>query len=295
MKKTNINYPYPVLNSSNEDYIECFFNIVGPDEVTINGDNIEIKISYNLQSNGLAELIQENKANVVLYCESVEAEYRNIKKFPSNSNQIEFTINKNEISKNLEIRGYVVSLGEIYPFRLDEHNYDLFGGVPFKIRKGDILAISNDFLVYPIKYYDPLANRPSIFSIRRGSKPNEEIYVDIFLYDKITVFLNDEIYNNYSALYQEAKIRTILSSMFAASVLIDVLSYIKNGSEDDIEDIKDKKWYQVINSRLDTLSIDLKLESSLTKVANIVLPHIYKEFVDSFKNAFESLIPEEDN
>lgn len=295
MKKTNINYPYPVLNSSNEDYIECFFNIVGPDEVTINGDNIEIKISYNLKSNGLAELIQENKANVVLYCESVEAEYRKIKKFPSNSNQIEFTINKNEISKNLEIRGYVVSLGEIYPFRLDEHNYDLFGGVPFKIRKGDILAISNDFLVYPIKYYDPLANRPSIFSIRRGSKPNEEIYVDIFSYDKITVFLNDEIYNNYSALYQEAKVRTILSSMFAASVLIDVLSYIKNSPEDDIEDIKDKKWYQVINSRLDTLSIDLKLESSLTKVANMVLPHIYKEFVDSFKNAFESLIPEEDN
>ncbi len=28
--------------------------------------------------------------------------------------------------------------------------------------------------------------------------------------------------------------------MFAASVLIDVLSYIKNSSEDDIEDIKDK-------------------------------------------------------
>ncbi len=83
--------------------------------------------------------------------------------------------------------------------------------------------------------------------------------------------------------------------MFAASVLIDVLSYIKNSSEDDIEDIKDKKWYQVINSRLDTLSIDLKLESSLTKVANMVLPHIYKEFVDSFKNAFESLMPEEDN
>jgi hypothetical protein len=289
MKRTNVNYPYPVLNSSNEDYIDCSFNIISQDEIIINGDNLEFSVEYELASNGLKELIDNEKAKVVLYCESVEAEYRKIKYYEQGSTCIKLSIDKNDLSKNLEIRGYIIATSNIYPFRLDEHNHDLFGGVPFKIGNGDILAISNDFIQVPIKYYDPLANRPSIFSIRRGTNPDQEIAIDVST-DKITILLYDDIYNSYFDCNQEPKIKTIISSMFATSVLVDVLSFIKHCSADDLEDIKDKKWYQVISSRLETLEINIASEDYMTKVANLVLPHVYKSFVDSVKNTFEGLI-----
>ena len=53
MKKTNINYPHPVLNIANEDYINSSFNISLPNDAKIEGEHAIIEISYELVSPGL--------------------------------------------------------------------------------------------------------------------------------------------------------------------------------------------------------------------------------------------------
>ena len=83
----------------------------------------------------------------------------------------------------------------------------------------------------------------------------------------------------------------MLASFFAASVLADVLSYLKNAYDEDLDSVSDKKWYSVIQARLSALKIDLKKEDSMTKVANQVLPHIFKTSLDSLKQVFDALIP----
>lgn len=292
MRKTNINYPHPVLSAANEDYIDCGFNIILNDDPSIQGEVATINISYELNCDGISQLIAIGKAKVILYLESVEAEYRRTFTFEKDSIQKTITENKNMLSKNVQVRGYITAAEDIIPFSLPEHNQDLFGGIPFSVKRGDILAISENFYNVPLENYDPLADRPSIFSIRRQTeRPKDEITVDFLSHDKITIFLNNDVFVKYSTLYEAPETRMFLASLFAAPVLVDVLSYIKHADQDMLDAISHLKWYQVLNSRLVELKIDLSIEDSMTKIANMIIPHIFKTNIEQFNIVFKNLLP----
>jgi hypothetical protein len=82
-----------------------------------------------------------------------------------------------------------------------------------------------------------------------------------------------------------------LASLFAAPVLVDVLSYIKHADQDMIDSIAHLKWYQVLNARLLELKIDLSAEDSMTKIANVIIPHIFKTNIEQFREVFKNLLP----
>lgn len=292
MRKVNVNYPHPVLSAANEDYINCSFNITLNNDPSIQGEVAVIDVSYQLSCEGLERLILDGDAKVILYLESVEAEYRKTFTFDSRSNSILITENKNMLSKFVQVRGYITAARDIAPFALVEHNKDLFGGMPFNVKRGDFLAISEDFYNVPLVNYDPLADRPSIFSMRRQTeRPNDEITVDFMSHDKITIFLNNDIYEKYSNLYEAPESRMFLASLFAAPVVVDVLSYLKHADQDMIDSIAHLKWYQVLNARLLELKIDLNKEDSMTKLANIIIPHIFKTNIEQFGDVFKNLLP----
>lgn len=292
MRKTNINYPHPVLSAANEDYIGCGFNIMLNDDPSIQGEVAIIDISYELMCNGLMQLISAGKARAILYLESVEAEYRKTFVFEKDSTQMIIAENKNMLSKSVQVRGYITALEDIIPFVLPEHNKDLFGVIPFNVKRGDILAISENFYNIPLENYDPLADRPSIFAIRRQTeRPKDEITVDFMSHDKITIFLNNEVFEKYIALHEAPETRMFLASLFAAPVLVDILSYIKYADQDMLDAISHLKWYQILNSRLVELKIDLSVEDSMTKISNIIIPHIFKTNIEQFNIVFKNLLP----
>ena len=290
--RSNVNYPYPVLNSSNDDFLNCSFDIEMIDEPSADSDAIIFNIKYNLVCDGLKKYISDDSARVVLYFESVNTEYRKIVQFPKDQDAINLVIHKSEISKNLEIRGYIVAAKHIDKYHLPEHNPELFGGLPFSIRHGDMLAISKNFYNIPLTNYDPLANRPSIFSIRHQTQnPQEEIVVDINTQSgKIDVILYKDIYDKYQKLYEAPETRTVLATMFAAPILVDVLHQLKFMSDDEKETYSSKKWYQVVDKRLKDLKIELENEICMTNVANLILPHIFDTTIQSFTELCDVLI-----
>ncbi|MGN1466689.1 MAG: hypothetical protein ACI4W1_00120 [Ruminococcus sp.] len=291
MKKTNINYPYPVLSASNEDYINSSFDIELPVNPYVEGDLAKIEICYLLKSQGIQELIENDKARVTVYLESVEAEYRKIFYFPKSSNSLALDINKNNLSKKLQIKGYIIANTKISPFKLLEHNPDLFGSVPFSLNRGDIIAIADGYTI-PLENFDPLVDRPSIFSIRKQTEnPNEEISVDMLTRDKITILLNEDTFTKYQVLYQASDVRSLLASMFAVPVLVDALSYIKNADPEEIEALQELKWYQVVDTKIKELHLDLSKEDSMTKIANTILPHVFRTNIESFTDVFKNLLP----
>ena len=99
MNKTNINYPHPVLSALNEDYINSKFDIELIDEPMVEGDKAIITVGYDLECTGLEELVKQGKAKVVIYLESVVAEYRHIEAFPAETDVLEIIINKENIIK----------------------------------------------------------------------------------------------------------------------------------------------------------------------------------------------------
>ena len=291
MKKTNINYPHPVLSASNEDYIDSFFDIDLPQNPVIEGDLARIEVSYSLKSNGLKSLVSNEQAKVTIYLESVEAGYRKIFDFPKNAYRRTIEINKNDLNKRLQVKGYIVAITKISPFKLSEHNSKLFGKVPFILRKGDILAISEGFSI-PLESYDPLIDRPSIFSIRKQSNnPKEEVSVDMLNKNKITILLNEDTFSKYQKLYEAPEVRSLLASMFALPVLVDALSYIKNADSEKLEELKELKWYQVLETKISKLHLDLSKEDSMTKITNVILPHVFKTNIESFTDVFKNLLP----
>lgn len=290
MSNTNINYPHPLLNESNYDYVNCSFNIELLDESYFVDNNVNAKISYYLDSNGLKDMIQNDKASVKLYFECAETQYRKIETFDKNKNEIEININKDLVNKYLEIRGYIVSLEDTNEFNLPEHNKELFGTGPYsKIRKGDLLAISNDFIKIPLENYDPLVDRKSILSIRHKPDMEEDIRIDLFDHPKgkISIFLNTEMHELYQQLNEAPENRTILASLFALPAIVEALFVMKN--TDNKDDFIDKKWYQVIMDRLDKLQIDLETQDSMVDVANRILPHVFMNTAKSFKDLLDEL------
>ena len=193
MKKTNVNYPHPVLSASNEDYLGCSFDINLLSDPVIEGNVATFKVAYDLVCPSLQKFISEQRARVVIYLESVVAEFREIRNFNPDCTELTITLNKNDINQEVEVRGYIIAADTLTPFKLDEHNKELLGDVPFTINLGDILAVSDHFHNVPILDYDPLADRPSIFSVRQQfDRPKEDISVDFLSDHKIKILLNME-------------------------------------------------------------------------------------------------------
>lgn len=290
MNKTNINYPHPVLSSANEDYIESSFDIMLVGEPCIEGNNAVINIAYSLVCSGLSNLIASGDAQVVIYMDSTVAEFRQMRAFDNDKTEMKIEINRNDVNRSLQIKGYIIAAKPIKSFSLEEHNKAFFGTVPFSLRKGDIMGLATHSFNIPLESYDPLADRPSIFSIRKQTqRPKEEVSSD-FSGQKITIWLNEETHNKYRTLYVAPDTRGVLSAFFAAPVLVDALYFMKNMSEEERIEYESKKWYQVINHRLQELKLDINSEVSMTKIANLILPRIFSSSVEALTQLCEALL-----
>lgn len=274
MRKSNIIYPYPMLREGSNDYVDCSFSISNQEEVfdskkEING-KFTLKIEYQLKCEGLKEMISNNQAKVVLYLESRLTSYRKSFSFESDSNQIELEINKTELGDYVDIRPFIISNIDIESFKLKEHNQELFENTNCSIRKGDYLAEATGLHIILDKY-DPLADKPSIFKIYVDYELKEDYTVE-WESNYICITLNEKFYTMYNKISNVPEYRIVLSSLFVSPALVDVLSFMKNLSEDDNDYYKDKKWFIVLSTRLQSLNIDIRKEISMSLIANRLLP-----------------------
>ena len=274
MKKTNINYPYPVLSVANDDYLDSSFNIIYNESSSIDRDNTELNLSYELKCDGLAELISENIARVAIYLESAVCGYRNIVYFENGKTNLSVNISLDEVSQKILIKGYIIAVKEMNRFTLKEHNQDLFANIPFRISPGDILALAEHQYTVPLNAYDPLANRNSIFAIRKNTTTNQPINIDLDE-DRISIFLNEEMFGKYQEINASSDAKGILSSLFVMPSLVEIFSKIQTGS-DQYENLI---WYVVLNEKLAKHNIDLS--QGLVAAANQLLGYVLNTNMDS--------------
>lgn len=138
MRKSDINFPHPLLNGYNHDYKEgCLFEI-SIDTVNEEKDEFIIPVLYNLKCDGLNDLINSQSAKVVLRVSCSHTSYRDIINFDSEKTDVK--IPKNKVSKRIEIYPYIVASKDIVNFKLAEHDFLYFGNTIFKVNEGEILA-----------------------------------------------------------------------------------------------------------------------------------------------------------
>jgi len=138
MRNKAIEYPHPVLNEYTNDFIEGGFSI----EVVSNNDNgniIELQFDYSLSCSGVAELLSDGLAKIVLRLTCKETSFRTVYDMELNGITV-ISIPKKNVANNIYIQAMVVATKNIDRYALKEFNRDYFGDTTFSLRKGDIIA-----------------------------------------------------------------------------------------------------------------------------------------------------------
>lgn len=142
MRKSEINFPHPMLSEYSKDYLpECSFSV---DLADIQETSYEfvLPFTYTVTSSGLKEMIDKQQATVVirLYCSATS--YREVFKFDSN-NTLDIRVSKNSIAKRVELQGAIIATIDAKGFNLPEHNQQFFSGTNIELKRGNILAESD--------------------------------------------------------------------------------------------------------------------------------------------------------
>lgn len=290
MKRSNIGFPYPVLCDDNNDYVDSFFKLSASKEPTADNGKINMQFTYDLNSGGLIDMIENGKAKVLLRAESSESSFR--KTFAFDGISLDISIDMMLLAQKLTVKALIISEGDYVGFKLAEHNKDLFESLSFNLRKGDILAISNMYEM-TLDMIDPLSNKPSVFSIRPDDSALDSIRVD-YTEDpnKISIWLKRDMHNLYQELREEPPFRILLASYFVLPALVETLSFMKyEGASGDNEEIINKGWYQSLENRLASLHIDINdSDLSITTIANKILSDMIQESMNSLKSIKDNIL-----
>lgn len=252
MKISNTrSFPYPVLSSMYDDYVDCEFDI----EVKAKKGRrkIYLDILPTINSATIISLISNGDAEIIVHFECRKTRYRDIRKLTVNQvTNLEFS--SGDLNEDLEIIAFVVSKEHINSFvcRNDEFNSDYKNAV-FEIEEGSILAISNQMVVpIPKDIYD-LSSVNSIVSIITKQEDDTSKEIEISLSDtKIRVSLPRETYIDYSGIGKtENKYTPILHSMFVFPALVYALDYLRSMDDEKWIDIEHCLWFKVIKKKIE--------------------------------------------
>jgi len=245
IKVTDNEFPHPLLYYGKDDYISGSFDFELVQHHTI-GDDFLFIFQYDLTDcPGLQEMIEQGDATVALRLTSVSTSFRETHTFV-HSNEIEIKINKYSISKTLSVSGFIFSSENDYSFSLNEHNPEYFSNLTFDLRKGDILAVTDEL---KIRLNDSEFKKPvsSIFNIVKDESVSvsEQIRCN---YEEhiIQIQLCPDIYETYS-LMKKAGRQKEANVAIVYPALVELLCYMPHWGIDS--DYSEYTWWRVIESK----------------------------------------------
>jgi len=244
-------FPYPVLSSMYDDYINCNFNIGV--KAKKGKKRLHIEILPTIDSETISSLIRNDEAEIIVHFECGRTRYR-ITKNLNLGNLSSFEIPSGDLNDNLEVIAFVVSKKDIHNFgcKNNEFNND-YGNATFEIETGSILAISNQKdIPVPKDIYD-LSNVNSIVSIISKQDDDTSKEINIALTDKkIRVLLPKDTYIDYSGIGKtENQYTPILHSMLVFPALVYALDYLKAIDDDKWMDVENYLWFKVIKKKVE--------------------------------------------
>jgi hypothetical protein len=236
--------PYPILNNYSDDYISSSFSV--DYEVTTQFREVYGKLIFKLDNDDIAAFIASGSALYVVHIESPITCYRKVIK--SSDTEIEFKIDSVSISKEIQIRTFIVLTKDIQGYTSTKFHPD-YDGMSFDISAHQILAIGTAMDYKVIKDDRDLDSLPSIFQITRlKDKKKGSMTVDTDNDTHITLGLADEVFDRYCQL-GKSTFRNTAFSLVLMPALIVVLQRMYLNKDDP--SYTSMHWYQVIEAMLE--------------------------------------------
>src|SRR5690625_2641386 len=180
--KISTSYPYPVLSSHNDDYIESSFktNI----EVQEQFGEFVIDAEFYLNNEEMRELITSEDCSYSIHVECSQTSFR--KMFKTKANTIQIKIPVEQLRGKVDIHSFVIAQKRIEHYQNNALN-DWYKHVPLSFEKGNLLAIGDAIETTLFEDNMELLNLPSIVRINEVKK-NDFMEVD-YTSDLITISL----------------------------------------------------------------------------------------------------------
>lgn len=252
-------YPYPVLTSFNDDYIDSYFNI--NIVATSTSTNLILTLSPDLDNDEIKHLIQQGKA---YYSIHVECPLTSFRKFYKLNNQVEeIKISADDIDGVVNICPFIVLQENVYDYTNEKFN-SVYDGITFDLDKGSIIAIGYEQKASIEKESDDLNNVPSIFAVTElKSETDKDIIIDN-TENKINIRLPSSSFVEFKIAQSNPNSMAIIHSMIIVPALMKCFDDIKvKAQNDSLYELEEKRWYKVIKKALGKCNIDLNEETAI--------------------------------
>lgn len=249
-------YPYPVLASFNNDYLDSSFDIEVEEIIT--EKEITLKFTPKLDNEELANVIRSNDASFVVHIECAFTCFRKLVEVPFEGKAI--TISANRVEEVMHLCPFIVADRDIYDYKNSKFNAE-YEGVSFELDKGSIMAIGFEKVIRIEKEDDDLANVPSIFSVTEIIDPKVTDIVIDYSSDKIGLRLPSPVYRKFvTQNSNNPNAQPVLHAMLIIPALIKCLEEVKHSGEDYYL-YEERRWFRSIQKAAKKLNIDLSEEN----------------------------------
>lgn len=249
-------YPYPVLTTFNNDYIDSFFDVSIEEEKT--EKEITLKFTPSLTNEELGNLIESGEALFIAHIECSYTSFRKIVQIPTSGTAI--TISANRIAEVLNICPFIVAAGDIFSYTNKKFNAE-YDGASFDLEKGSIMAIGYEKVYRIEKEDDEVANVPSIFSVTEILDQRQKDIIIDYTGDKIGIRLPSPVYRKFvTQNSNNPNAQPVLHAMLIIPALIKSLEEVKHSGVDYYQ-YEERRWFRAIQKAAKKLDIEISEET----------------------------------
>ena len=262
-------FPYPMLNHIKplSNYKDCDFEVLFDMQETPK-QFVLTNLHFETNSELLNSLYDEEKIDVSCIVECSDTVYR--KNFRIGRDGQELILNKSDFSEKTYITFFAYAIKD-FEMKSDEFDDD-YCDIEFKIDKYDIVAACDDMFLTVSHTEKENELAKSIFSVVNDHSKNDGKYSVNLEFNKITIYLSDEDYNNYKIISNANEYKEMFFNILLIPALIYALSECKSRAEKvgSIEDISDAfHWFRSVISAYKRLKNE-ELNLDVLKDINVI-------------------------
>lgn len=239
-------YPYPVLSSNSDDYIDSNYDST----INVSRDGYNIKISFvsELVNSELSALIRDGKAAFVYHLECAQTGYRNA--VSTSETEKTILIPDDKLCGKLQICPFIVACTDIPDYVNSCFNED-YRGYKFQIETGCVMAVGKQVNCEIDKERNDLVNARSIFVITKNADAAAtDMDVDIWQ-NKITIKLSEKDHTHFKNLSKVPEVQQNLNALIIIPALIYALSEVNSrASEERYTSFSMYSWYKSIKKAM---------------------------------------------
>ena len=287
-------YTHPVLREVNNDFKDIDFIIeILNKSIDLKRSMMQLQIKLSLENKELNRLIIEDKIKIYIHLESPYSLFRKTVPIKIGLNELE--IDYSRINSTLEL----IALATVNQDIKNYHNsrfVDFFKDNSFNIESGEILAISNAFELLIPKPNEDFKNVNSVVVFVEDNKLENDGFEVTLTGEKIEIRINKMKFVSYHRLKESSTLAPLIYTAFIIPTLIYVIEQILDVS--NRRDYNEKKWYKVLEKRINQVMENTDLDDSLAKpsilIAQKLIDFPIKSFFDYLENRREEWTYETD-